>query len=167
MYENKEVCAECGGECCKVFPGLCLPGDFGKPADRRGRITDALRTGKYCLERHLGDPRSRRWCVANSDSMVEEVLYVRPAVVGSEGRLVDSIHFDEATCTFHNGLIGCELLPKARPYECRVWEPRGNPERCIRHGLKMKKDVVIRWIPYQQMLREIVASIQADLAQLM
>lgn len=60
------MCAKCGGECCKTFPGLCLPSDFGRPADRRGRITKALKSGRYCLER----------------SILSKKLSVRPATKG-------------------------------------------------------------------------------------
>lgn len=28
-YQNSELCKECGGKCCKLFPGAYFPGDYG------------------------------------------------------------------------------------------------------------------------------------------
>ena len=30
-YENKELCSDCGGKCCKRMSGICQPEDFGQP----------------------------------------------------------------------------------------------------------------------------------------
>ncbi len=146
MYENTELCAECKGECCKVFPGLCIPTDFGRLANRRGRIKKALQSGRYCLER----------------SAVNRWLMVRPAVIGYERVLIDGKHDGNAECTFLRG-TGCELSAGKRPYDCRTLEPvisRRGRKFCKDHGMSQDKQIR-RWQPYQQMLREIVAEIEA------
>ena len=35
-HTDEEICRECGGECCKRFPGACFPEDFDVTIDTFG-----------------------------------------------------------------------------------------------------------------------------------
>lgn len=102
--ENKEICTDCGGRCCKNYPGATVPADFGEDRDS---ILAALSSGKYTLD----------YC-----DYVEGVraLLVRPAIVGNEGMLLD--FNNSGRCTFLTD-VGCSLGYSQRPTVCRDLEP--------------------------------------------
>ena len=58
MLENKEMCAKCGGRCCKRMPGANSPKDFGLPNE--SLLKQALESGNYAIDCWDGDPRWRR-----------------------------------------------------------------------------------------------------------
>jgi Fe-S-cluster containining protein len=144
-YENKTLCAECGGVCCKALPGGTFPEDFGMPDE--ARLQAALASGRYAIDWWEGD-------VTGGER--GQTYFVRPAVKGSEGELRDPAW--GGTCTFFIHGTGCELAFSDRPYECRFLEPMplvdGRPKCRMDYpcGVPCKKASAIAWVPYQYLL---------------
>ncbi len=112
MYEKKDACTECGGVCCKKYPGAAMPEDFGMPDTTK--LVEALRSGKWAIDRWEADT---------------PLYYVRPAVTSAIGQLFD--YSWGGPCVFLSG-TGCKLPPDDRPSGCRLLEP--DVLGCIEHG---------------------------------
>ncbi|MFN4224240.1 MAG: YkgJ family cysteine cluster protein [Fervidobacterium nodosum] len=111
------ICKACGGKCCKTFPGLATPEDFGAP-DRdlmREKLLKALISGRWTVD----------W--VDQDA---ELYFVRPAIKGFEGSVFD--HAYNGECTFLTN-TGCELDFSERPESCRMLIPKLE-ERCDPQG---------------------------------
>jgi Fe-S-cluster containining protein len=142
MFDNEKVCAACGGECCKRFPGSAFPEDFGLPEDT-SRIREALKSGRWCIDWWEGDSTGKRegaW----------RTLFVRPAIKGKEGRIYDPSWGGE--CTFLTN-SGCSIDSDHRPLGCKKLEPKGGG--CILHDNADKKASSIAWVKYEALLLEI------------
>ncbi|HOJ95181.1 MAG TPA: hypothetical protein PK390_08065, partial [Fervidobacterium nodosum] len=103
--------------CCKTFPGLATPEDFGAP-DRdlmREKLLKALISGRWTVD----------W--VDQDA---ELYFVRPAIKGFEGSVFD--HAYNGECTFLTN-TGCELDFSERPESCRMLIPKLE-ERCDPQG---------------------------------
>lgn len=138
MYEKPNLCAECGGKCCKSYPGDCFPGDFDNdPA----KIKTAIEGGMYAIDWWVGDPRSDY----DDDDDFTPFFFVRPAVKGLEGMVYSPL--EKGVCTFLEGL--CILKPHSRPRGCREIEPRR--EGCTSH-IRPKRDAAIAWLPFKDLL---------------
>lgn len=111
--ENKEICAHCGGACCKGGPGIYHPDDFA-PATMRETILAGLRAGLFQID----------WWEAE-----QRGYYLRPAIKN------DTRTFSPAwggECA-NLGPEGCALPFQARPRGCRELVPHksmrcGGPE---------------------------------------
>lgn len=132
-YINTEVCAECGGRCCKFYPGGAFPDDFAKPLIKS--LMEAFKSGKWAIDRHEGDDPDER------------EHYIRPAVKGVN-RLFDPSWGGE--CVFLTS-SGCELSPEKRPTQCRMLEPKADPEKCISHA-GAKWEAKKAWKPYVKVM---------------
>ena len=132
--ENLDICKQCGGKCCKSYPGPATPDDFGAP-DRQ-HMYDELYTSL----------KSGRWTVDWIDQE-QEHYFVRPVVKGFESSVFDHRYMGE--CTFLTP-TGCELSFKNRPESCRMLVPKVN-ERCDPQGYT-RAYVVKMWQPYIDVL---------------
>jgi hypothetical protein len=139
-YENKKLCAECGGRCCKTAPGGTFPDDFGLPDE--ASLRRALNSGRYAIDWWEGD------VVPDGDR--DQVYFVRPAVAGCEGQRRDPSW--GGICTFYAWGKGCELDFSSRPYECRFLEPASKCQTHYPSGSPSKKASAIAWRPYQNLL---------------
>src|SRR5207244_12084374 len=99
VIQNPELCARCGGHCCKTFPGGSTPGDWGAPdSDQmRSRLREALATGNWVIDR---------------------AGYVRPTSRGA----VDPAADRWGECVFLEK-SGCRLSYELRPFGCRDFTP--------------------------------------------
>lgn len=158
-FQAPEICAACGGACCRRAPGIAHPEDFGAPdrADLRRRVEAALASGRWAVDWWEGDPRP-----APHRRRLPRALFVRPARAGFEGSIFDPAWVGSA-CTFL-GEDGCALAHDDRPHECRSLEPvavaamvRTVAAECRGHGLD-KRALAEAWIPY---LREIRSAARA------
>jgi len=136
MYENKELCSQCKGRCCKRQPGACFPIDFSLPGDL-SKLREALASGKYTIDWWEGDPRK------NKDEL-DKAYFVRPSIKGKEGERYDPTWGGE--CTFLTKK-GCSLETEKRPLNCKMLEPRED-HQCFIHGNKNKHAAAIAWLPY-------------------
>jgi Fe-S-cluster containining protein len=148
-------CSDCGGKCCKSYPGIAVPEDFGAP-DRdlmQTKLRAALSSGRWAIDWWEGDPRP------DCDALYQ-AEFVRPANKGHEGDLFHPSW--GGPCTFLRK-DGCELAHDDRPRNCRGVVPR-HPESCTeKHEdgtLVSKEDFVIAWIPYIGLLLSVADEVR-------
>jgi len=137
-YEKPELCGPCGGNCCKAYPGSCMPIDFGLPDTKS--LTKAIKGGTFAIDWWEGDPR-------DGQDDLSQAYFVRPATKGQEGKTFDGSWGGE--CHFLTEK-GCSLSTVDRPSGCRLLEPWPNHE-CQTHGAD-KQDSAIAWLPYTDLL---------------
>ena len=113
IYLNDKLCQECGGGCCKRLPGIAFPDDFTKPLLET--LIKLFKSGKWVID----------WWEAD-----EPGYFIRPAIKNCS-KLFDPAWRGE--CIFLTP-TGCELSPEKRPIQCRMLEPKADPERCISHA---------------------------------
>lgn len=138
MYEKPEVCAECGGACCKRMSGGTFPEDFGPDVEKN--LREAFAAGSWSID----------WWDGELNGAVAP-LFVRPR--HKDAPVVDGSWGGE--CIFLEE-DGCSLSPEDRPTTCRELEPKRN-EDCVSHldiG-NAKEASVTAWMPYQDLLREL------------
>lgn len=150
-YIRPDLCAPCGGKCCKSLPGINAPEDFGATKkEMLGRIVEALKTGRYSIDWYEGDPRPVK------KQKLELVRFVRPATKHAVGKLLDPSWGGECTFLTENG---CSFEHDQRPFGCRSLEP--GESVCIDRGGE-KAGAAMRWIPFQGLLNKAIKIIQDD-----
>jgi hypothetical protein len=127
-----EICAACGGNCCKALPGAMYP-------EQVSDVLELLKTGRYSVDWWEGDPRE-------DEDEHERGYYLRPATKNREGAIMDASWGGE--CTFL-GEHGCELGEDQRPMECLSLIP-GMPGKCMHangvDGSEKKREVACMWL---------------------
>lgn len=139
MYENKEVCSECGGRCCRHMSGGTEPEDFGPDVEENLRA--AFSSGRWSIDWWGGELGGEM-----------DPMFIRPRHKGAP--LVDPSFGGE--CVFLQE-DGCALEPEDRPMGCRRLEPVADGD-CVSHvgGAVNAKEASVRaWLPYQDLLREL------------
>lgn len=58
-YLKPEICALCGGACCRHMPGAAFPTDFGSPFNPR-KLDEAIGSGYWAIDWWEGDPRIKK-----------------------------------------------------------------------------------------------------------
>lgn len=155
-FETPSLCEPCGGKCCKRSPGLTMPHEFGETEEEiKKGVRRALSTGQWAIDNWDGDPRedvslSEQW---GDDKYLRLVYYVRPRMVHETSIFNNSW---SGACVFHSPAVGCTIFEN-RPSECRGLKP--SKDRC-KSEHSSKKDCVIAWIPYSDMLGEIGLEIE-------
>lgn len=153
-YENHNVCAKCGGRCCKRCGCACSPEDFDN--DYR-KIENALMTGKYSIDlvRDSQNPTNSfifegLRVTLNRDYLMKYSrvgLIVRTANKGFP--VVDLIHHKgDAPCIFLTAQ-GCSLKYEERPRYARLLAPYA-PGICM--PMYDTMDIVKEWRPHQEFL---------------
>lgn len=141
-FEAPDLCTPCGGRCCKHAPGLAMPNEFGDTKEEiKNEVRRILKSGQWSIDNWEGDPRP--------DGELYIVYYVRPKMIHETFILNNSWY---GACVFHSPAIGCMIFEN-RPSECRGLKP--GKDRC-KSEHSTKKDCVIAWIPYQEMLEELL-----------
>jgi len=138
-YQNPQLCAECGGKCCRHYAGAAWPDDFDEPLAES--LDAALASGEWAID----------WWEGELDGM-ESPYFVRPRhknepiVHGSWG----------GECVFFTGQK-CRLPFEKRPRGCRLLEPRA--DGCIDHAAgdsqNQKAASCRAWKPYQSLLTKL------------
>jgi len=136
--ENKELCAKCGGKCCKTYAGAYHPDDFnheltdawlqdllkkGNPDDFNRELTDAwlqdlLKKGNHAYPDGKAILVSIDWVEGVKDGPDGRGYFLRPRHV--DGDIVDPSW--GANC-YHLTETGCDLSFDERPWRCKVKEP--------------------------------------------
>lgn len=152
------ICAPCGGACCKNMPGTTAPEYWGAPDrdEMLSRLTEALRTGRWAIDWWEGDPRPKPAFEQEKDEDEDFVyirgFYVRPATVGKEGYTFDSSW--GGRCTFHTD-SGCSHEPENRPEGCLALTPGAGGKGCYYpDNRENKQGHAIRWFPYHDVIRQ-------------
>lgn len=115
-YPPSEYCKECGGVCCKSFPGLFASSDFNEPVIDNVKallklglvVIDGTIAGEYC----------------------EAIYGVRPAMQQERNLMISNGHGNKGDCVFLSE-DGCILPPDAKPAVCRLLTAgKGERHRC-------------------------------------
>lgn len=150
------ICEPCGGKCCKSYPGINAPEDFGAPNrdEMRTRIRAALLSGRWAIDWWEGDPRG--YDHGDDDDYLSSSEFIRPAQKGHENE-IEHAGWGGA-CTFLTA-TGCELAHDDRPRNCRGLIPTLGPMTCQERredGSPVEKvDYVLAWIPYLDVIADV------------
>lgn len=137
FFENKIICKNCGGKCCKNLPGSNFPDDFDLESGTE-KLIHSINSGKYAIDTCIGDP---------GDNVDKIAYYVRPATKNAIGKIYDDSWGGE--CVFLTR-TGCELEAKNRPSGCTALEPK--KDICVVHNNKTKQNSAIQWRKYFDIL---------------
>jgi hypothetical protein len=126
--ERPDLCARCGGSCCRTRPGVEAPERFLAAPDPAAALAEALASGDWVLARQVGaawvdgvpPPDEERWRV---------VRVPRPATRAERAAGAVAPGPDPSPCVFL-GEAGCRLPFADRPRMCRDLEPWANGE-CV------------------------------------
>jgi Fe-S-cluster containining protein len=141
--ERLDLCADCGGQCCRSRPGVEAPERFLAAPDPTAALAAALATGDWVLADHVGVP----WVDGvepPEDQRRRLIRYPRPATLlerGQGGMARDEL----APCTFL-GEAGCRLGFDDRPRMCRALRPAPGFE-C--EGDWGRREAALAWLPHQ------------------
>ena len=155
-YQNRELCAACKGQCCKMAPGIYVPEDFDDDLDPKSiqiGITDLLvmHTG-IVATRYCGyDQAEEGYIYIIRPTTVYEVevphLWANMNNMGQCSRLKDK---------------GCELVFEDRPFQCRKLVPSQTISGEINcHYVNQHHSIEAlakRWLPYQDVIKSAVAA---------
>jgi len=121
MNENHQLCAQCGGACCKWLSGCMMPDDvfrlFPAPTLREA-LTQCFQSGTYVVDWWEGDPRNLDY---DDPEHLGAAYYVRPRTDEDKRRLYNAGWGGRCVLL---GERGCQLPAEQRPYQCRMLEPR-------------------------------------------
>ncbi len=145
--ERRDLCAECGGQCCRSRPGMEAPERFLSAADPILALASALASGEWVLAEHVGVP----W-VDGVEPPEEErrrvIRYPRPATVHERGR--GAPRDELGPCVFLSE-GGCRLSFEERPRACRALVPTSGFE-C--EGDWGRREAALAWLPHQEWVAE-------------
>lgn len=145
-FLNPELCAQCGGRCCRTMPGETTPDDFMHSGDLCDNVLQALESGKWVIDWWEGDPRGLDY---DNPDYISSGYYLRPRAKNDRaGNFCPSWGGE---CTFLS-IDGCTLDPEDRPTSCRLLEPR--EDNCKMHSGGGKRAAALAWLPHHQMLRD-------------
>jgi Fe-S-cluster containining protein len=151
--ERPDLCAACGGACCRTRPGIEAPGRFLAAEDAAAALAAALRSRDWLLAEHVGVP----WVngVPPPDEERYRVLrYPRPATVAERaagtplppgGDFADCVFLAEA---------GCRLPCHARPRMCRSLAPSADGDCVAAWG---RREAALAWREHQDVVAAALA----------
>lgn len=137
--EDKDICAECGGCCCKSYAGAYHPADF------RHEITEEFLESLFDPAIEI-PPVSIDW-YENFEEPDRKGFYIRPRHVG--GDEVDPSY--GASCALLTP-TGCSLDWDHRPWQCRALKPEKNH---VCGGPDGKRLAAEAWDPYHDILEKL------------
>lgn len=147
--ENKELCAKCGGKCCKTYAGAYHPDDFNH------ELTDAwlqdLLEGNHAYPDGKPILVSIDWAEGVKDGPDGRGYFLRPRHAG--GDIVDPSWGAEC---YHLTETGCDLSFDERPWRCKLKEP----SECFtwftsKPGTSEKGESMEAWRPYWDKLHKL------------
>lgn len=144
VVTDYQVCADCGGNCCKAMPGGVFPADvWGVDGPDWQRVRAMLESGNYAVDWWEGDP---------------EQYYMRPATVNG-GRVLDGSWGGACVLLTDDG---CPLDEDERPTGCRILAPHPDGGSCTvpdsdRSDKEMAKDA---WAPWSEALYALALGIE-------
>lgn len=163
--ERPDLCAACGGACCRTRPGIEAPGRFLSAADPEGALAAALDSGDWLLAEHMGLP----WVDGvppPEEDRYRVIRYPRPATVveraasgalagkAPEGRAEEAGFSD---CVFLEP-GGCRLPFPDRPRMCRSLEPAADGDCVASWG---RREAALAWSRHQGLVEAAVRRARA------
>lgn len=158
-FVDATICGPCGGECCRYYPGIASPEDFGAPdVDvMRSRLNEALTSGRWAVDWWEGDPRPYdERGDDGADDYRSSSEFIRPAMKGHEGQLSHAGW--SGPCTFFTEGKGCALEHDARPRNCRGLIPMVGAS-CAEKDVS-KVDYVRAWEPYLDLIASVLSEVR-------
>lgn len=132
--QNADLCAPCGGKCCKRAPGKYVPSDFGASKDEIiANVAAALAAGTTALD----------YYEAHDD--IPNIYFPRPAIVGYEGMQVHASWGGQCT---HLQPNGCAMTFARRPFQCRILQPRAGSLCIMPTEYSTTLDIASMWREY-------------------
>src|SRR5512133_1609761 len=150
--ERPDLCAACGGACCRTRPGIEAPGRFLAAEDPVAALAEALRSRDWLLAEHVGLP----WVdgVPPPDEERYRVLrYPRPATVAEREAGGPLPPGDFADCVFL-APGGCRLPFPERPRMCRSLEPSADGDCVAAWG---RREAALAWREHQEIVAAALA----------
>lgn len=152
---NYELCAKCGGACCKRHPGSYIPGDFDDNITV-DFIYQLLYNRTIIIERAI---------MTNND---KNIIGVRPrSIKDPKDSYFTDMSYSNKTCSNWNADTGCSLDYASRPYQCRMLVPEVNRKGAYvcsyrpQDGLTVK-DISNLWHNYKDILEEALRKLDND-----
>lgn len=145
--ERPDLCAACGGACCRTRPGIEAPGRFLAAEDPAEALAAALRSRDWLLAEHVGVP----WVngVPPPDEERYRVLrYPRPATVAERAVGAPLPPGDFADCVFL-APAGCRLPFPERPRMCRSLAPSADGDCVAAWG---RREAALAWREHQDLV---------------
>lgn len=149
--------AECQGcgSCCKTYPGLYVPEDFGGDLDRMAKAIG------------YGVAQVDRWDLTEDDAL-GEVYFLRAPTRKSQGRIID-FTWGGACALLRDD--GCSLQYEARPRNCRGIVPaKTDGARDCREDTPTgerieKRDHVATWKPFSDQVEALAYRLAREVGQ--
>lgn len=138
--EDREICARCGGDCCRTLPGYDSPDRMRASPDPLRYLVELLSSGEWVLSPHPWRIDGDEWVT---------VHYPRPAT-REEADAGSVVALGTGTCIFLTD-EGCRLPFAERPTLCRALEPHPSMECSSPWG---KRDAAIAWLPHRDLTGE-------------
>lgn len=151
--ESPDVCAACGGACCRTRPGIEAPGRFLAAQDPVAALATALASGDWLLAEHVGVP----WVDGvppPDEDRYRVIRYPRPATVGERAAGGAPPSGDFADCVFLRP-GGCALAFGERPRMCRSLEPAPDGDCIAAWG---RREAALAWLPHQGLVAAALAA---------
>ena len=126
-YTRSDVCAKCGGSCCKSRSCYFSPKNFkAKMLSTEANVRKILDTGLVVIDRH------------DADSNINRNIYLlRPKMICDGDR---QVNYPFTSPCFLLGEHGCELEFRLRPYAGAMVIPNDSETKCHYENEEMNKD---------------------------
>lgn len=148
LVENKRICAECKGQCCKGFGCHAAPSDVFKGEEP---TVEALRaymaTKNFTIDHWEGDPRFEQ----DIDEL-DRVFFIR-ARNRNEGYVSHFMSFGPCALLTSKG---CKLSFEERPTGGKSLVPSEDHHCKVTYS---KEQCCIDWIPYQSIIEEVLEEV--------
>ena len=145
---DAKLCAECGGECCKHFPGILWPDQIELTTVG---VMESIAAG-YVIDWWEGD--------IEDDGDLDQVYFIRPFVEGDRG----PVHASWGGVCGFLGDGGCTLARDQRPTLCLLLQPHPvHHGSCVQPDGYGKTDCVRAWRPHQKLLCAIVHELRCSM----
>lgn len=155
MLENLKICKECGGTCCK-YGGGCIfhPNQFIEISN--DSIISILKTGIVSIDFWWGNPVAE-----DPEADITYFAYYLRMRNNDEPIVTQKEIYLHQRCAIYNEK--CPLELKYRPAEGAHLIPDENRKCHIDNHDFTKHGLAIAWLPYNQILTNIVESNKNDL----
>lgn len=143
-------CQGCG-QCCKTYPGLYVPDDFG---------CDMARMEKAILD---GVAQADKW--DSEGDALGEVWFLRAPHHATKGEAYDFMYGGRCALLRDDG---CSLQYEGRPRQCRGLVPVFAWKECVEsspEGKILKRDHVATWKPFSDQVEALAYRIAQEVGQ--
>lgn len=140
--ENKELCAKCGGRCCKISGCMYFVNDF--ESMKLYYLESVLDTGRVSIKALLEFSH-----LPNGKPVVTPTLYLKARNVNRD--VIDLVSFENTCASLEEN--GCHFTYEERPSGGVNHVPKENLE-C--YSTFEATDEIVKFLPYQKVLQRIV-----------